>query len=171
MSCSHSENIKAVAVFNGKISGTVLFQEEIINSKRITKIEISIEGLTNGLHGIHIHEYGDLREGCKTCCSHYNPHNKHHGDFTSKERHVGDLGNIQIKNNKGKLILFDNLVKLRGKYSIIGRSVVIHEDEDDCGKGGLNQDGDIINPNIHEESLKTGNAGARIACAVIGYAS
>ena len=52
----------------------------------------------------------------------------------------------------------DKLIKLRGKYSVIGRSVVIHADEDDLGKGG------------DKESLITGNAGARIACGVIGYA-
>ena len=70
----------------------------------------------------------------------------------------GDLGNI-IANNKGisKMKFDDKLIKLRGKYSIIGRSVVIHEDEDDLGKGN------------NAESLITGNAGKRIACAVIGY--
>jgi hypothetical protein len=41
--------------------------------------------------------------------------------------------------------------------AVIGRSIIIHADEDDCGTGG------------DEESLKTGNAGKRIACAVIGY--
>ena len=52
--------------------------------------------------------------------------------------------------------MYDNLVKLSGKYSVIGRSMIIHEDEDDLGKGG------------NEESLKTGNAGKRIACGIIG---
>jgi Cu-Zn family superoxide dismutase len=35
--------------------------------------------------------------------------------------------------------------------------VIIHADEDDCGQGA------------NAESKKTGNAGKRIACAVIGY--
>ena len=55
---------------------------------------------------------------------------------------------------------YDNLIKLRGtKCNIIGRGLIIHEDEDDCGQGG------------NAESLKTGNAGKRIACAVIGYSN
>ena len=92
-------------------------------------------------------------------CSHFNPYNKTHGAPGTKERHVGDLGNIQT-NNKGeaKYIFYDDVIKLRGtNANIIGRGLIIHTDEDDCGRGN------------NTESLKTGNAGKRIACAVIGY--
>ena len=60
-------------------------------------------------------------------------------------------------------------IKLKGKYSIIGRCVVIHEQEDDLGNGGLDIDGNIVDIKIYNESIKTGNAGKRIACGVIGY--
>ena len=45
---------------------------------------------------------------------------------------------------------------LYGAYSVLGRSCVLHADEDDLGRGG------------HKLSKTTGNAGARIACGVIG---
>ena len=74
------------------------------------------------------------------------------------KKNVGDLGNIKAdKNGNCSITIKDKLIKLRGKYSIIGRSVVIHEDEDDLGRGN------------HKFSLTTGNSGKRIACGVIGY--
>lgn len=147
---------KAVCVLtNNKynINGYILFTE--INNN--IKIELNIKNIPEGLHGFHIHEYGDLREGCKSLCSHFNPYNNVHGDITDKNRHVGDLGNI-YSNNKlvCKQTIYDNRIKLSGRNNIIGRSVVIHEKEDDCGKGN------------NKESLITGNAGNRIACGVIG---
>ena len=137
-------------------------------------IKISIKGLTPGKHGFHIHEAGDLTDSCKTACKHFNPYNKNHGGPNDKERHVGDLGNI-IVNNNGDVVnknFHDAIIKLKGKNSIIGRSVVIHEFEDDLGKGGVDEKTNkIVNKKIHTESLKTGNAGKRIACGVIGYSS
>ena len=41
--------------------------------------------------------------------------------------------------------------------NIIGRAIVVHAREDDLGQGG------------DEGSLKTGNAGGRVGCCVIGY--
>lgn len=148
--------IKAIAVYNNNIYGTVKFTED---NNRI-KIDLSLNGLkANSLHGFHVHEAGDLTDKCTSMCAHFNPYNKTHGCPGLKERHVGDLGNIQT-NNKGqaRYTIYDDCIKLRGnKANIIGRGLIIHEDPDDCGQGG------------NEESLKTGNAGKRMACAVIGY--
>ena len=47
--------------------------------------------------------------------------------------------------------------------------MVIHDKEDDLGLGGLDEEGNIIDKKIHKESLKTGNAGKRIACGIIGW--
>lgn len=148
--------IHAIACFlNGKISGTVRF-EQTMNKVKIT---LNIAGLDpTHKHGFHVHQAGDLSEKCASACAHFNPGNKTHGCPGKKERHVGDLGNIQAdKNGSAKYIFYDDVIRLSGKNSIIGRSVIIHEDEDDCGNGG------------NAESLKTGNAGKRIACAVIGF--
>jgi len=124
-----------------------------------TLIEGQITGLTpNQKHGFHIHECGDLTDGCESACAHYNPFNKVHGDRTSRERHVGDLGNIQADMFGNASFSFeDDLVKLNGPYSVIGRSMIIHLDEDDLGYGK------------HSDSLTTGHSGKRVVCGVIGW--
>ncbi len=159
-------SIKAIAVFNNnasKITGHVMFTENKVT--KMVDIEVHIKGLTPGVHGFHIHEAGNLLDGCKSCCAHFNPDNTIHGgpNSPSTRRHVGDLGNITA-NSQGVVNhkFSDNMIKLKGtKYNIIGRSLVVHQDEDDLGLGVGDK---------REESLKTGNAGARIGCAVIGYA-
>lgn len=148
----------AIAVFTDKIKGIVNFSEDL--DKNMVKIDLNLTGLKpNSAHGFHVHEAGDLTDKCTSMCAHFNPYGKTHGCPGMTQRHVGDLGNI-VTNNKGeaKYSFYDNVIKLRGtKCNIIGRGLIIHEDEDDCGQGG------------DDESLKTGNAGKRIACAVIGY--
>ena len=147
---------EAICVFQeSNIKGNIIFREYKL--KKHTEIIIDISNVPEGLHGFHIHQSGDLREGCNSLCAHYNPTNKQHGDREDKERHIGDLGNITAKKNGiVKSVFTDTKIKLSGKYSIVGRSVIIHAGEDDLGKGG------------NKESLKTGNAGKRIACGVIG---
>lgn len=152
--------ISAIAVFSdNKIKGYVKFIENTKNNNVCIMGHLS--GLyKNYLHGFHIHEAGDLSDKCTSMCAHLNPFHKNHGGPNSKERHVGDLGNIQT-NHKGEsdFIFYDNMIKLRGyKSNIIGRGLIIHDMTDDCGTGN------------NSESRITGNAGKRIACAVIGYA-
>jgi Cu-Zn family superoxide dismutase len=151
--------IYAIAVFNDNtIKGTAKFTEDL--EKNQIRIDVNIKGLnSNSLHGFHIHEAGDLTDKCTSMCAHFNPYKKNHGCPGVKERHVGDLGNLKT-NYKGEAVytFYDSVIKLRGtKCNIIGRGLIIHADPDDCGKIG------------NTESLKTGNAGKRIACAIIGY--
>lgn len=153
----------------GNISGTIEF---IQKDKEDVVIKVNISGLKSGKHGFHIHEAGDLTDSCSSACKHFNPNNKSHGGPNSKERHVGDLGNITAnKLGKANKTFYDSKIKLKGKYSIIGRSVVIHDLEDDLGLGGIDKKGNVIDKKVHLESKKTGNAGKRIACGVIGYSS
>ncbi len=152
----------AIAVIDDKkIQGKIKFNESI-NSKgeKGVKIKYELKNLKDGLHGFHIHEYGDLSEGCSSACNHFNPYNKNHGGLDTKESHLGDLGNVRSKNGVAKGTKFKKDLSLGiSKTSIIGRMIIVHSDEDDLGKGG------------NAESLKTGNAGARIGCAVIGLSS
>ena len=123
-----------------------------------------LAGLTpNQKHAFHIHELGDLTDpgnGCVSLAGHYNPRGETHGGPESCHRHVGDLGNLQA-NQEGvaEFEFVDNKIHLIGPHSIIGRSCVVHLFSDDLGDGH------------NAESLKTGNAGPRIACGVVGRAN
>jgi Cu-Zn family superoxide dismutase len=66
------------------------------------------------------------------------------------------MGNIFSDGKLAEIDYVDKLITLVGENTIIGRSVVVHEGEDDLGKGG------------HEDSKTTGHAGARLGCGVIG---
>ena len=152
--------INAVCVLhynNNNVTGKINFTQE----KDKVKVSYNITGLKDGKHGFHVHEYGDLTDKCNSACSHFNPDNTNHGGRNSKERHVGDLGNIISKKKLAKGYFYDKIISLIffSKNCIIGRSIIIHEDEDDLGKGKGEK---------KEESLKTGNAGKRLACGVIG---
>lgn len=150
--------IIATAVFDHPaVKGVVEFFEK--GNKVIIRGTLKSKKYKNSRHGFHIHEAGDLSDGCSSACAHFNPYGKQHGGPNSRIRHVGDLGNIKFDGRGvARFRMVDSLVKLRGsKANVIGRGLVIHEDPDDLGKGG------------HHDSLTTGHAGKRITCAVIGY--
>ncbi|KAK6022685.1 copper/zinc superoxide dismutase [Ostertagia ostertagi] len=113
---------RAVAVLRGDpgVTGTVWFSQDKESDQCVIKGEI--KGLTPGLHGFHVHQYGDSTNGCTSAGPHFNPFNKTHG----------------------------------------GPKVRICWIPSGLGKGvGENK----------EESMKTGNAGARVACGVIATAA
>ena len=149
--------MQAVSVLGTKdsdINGTIVFTKATVG----LKIGYEINGLSDGKHGFHIHECGDLTDGCKSACAHFNPYNKKHGDIDSDERHAGDLGNIISKDGKAQGTINAKVLSLsfKSRACIIGRMAIIHKGEDDLGLGG------------DTESSITGNAGERVACGVIG---
>jgi Cu-Zn family superoxide dismutase len=119
-----------------------------------------LKSYANQKVGIHIHTTGNLTNQCKNCGSHFNPLGHFHGG-TSGERHLGDFGNISVDQNG--IANINSLIEIPKGWnglelmnSFVGRSMVLHDKEDDLGKG------------INNESAITGNSGARIACGVIG---
>ncbi|XP_057662264.1 superoxide dismutase [Cu-Zn]-like [Diorhabda carinulata] len=157
---SYAEKSAVVYLFDpsGKsgVTGNVSFTE----TPDGVHVYGEIRGLTPGKHGFHVHELGNIAPGCTGAGPHFNPEKKTHGAPEDTVRHVGDLGNIEAgKDGIAPLNFLDKLIGLWGTNDIIGRAIVVHEKVDDLGKGG------------NEESLKTGNAGGRLACGVVGILS
>lgn len=121
-----------------------------------------IEGLSPGKHGFHVHQTGDTGNNCKAAGGHFNPEQQQHSSPSSPSRHAGDLGNILTLDGFPLTLVYllDRGVTLGdgGERDIAGRAIVVHAGEDDLGQG----QGDLA-----EESRRTGNAGARVACGVI----
>ncbi|MCL7025481.1 hypothetical protein MKW94_025917 [Papaver nudicaule] len=147
---------KAVAVLKGtsKVEGVVTLTQE---DDGPTTVNVKISGLTPGLHGFHLHEFGDTTNGCISTGPHFNPNGLTHGAPGDEVRHAGDLGNITANaDGVAETTIVDCQIPLSGPNAVVGRALVVHELEDDLGKGG------------HELSLTTGNAGGRLACGVVG---
>jgi len=131
------------------VRGTVNFEQ------RGDKVRVSanVSGLRpNGEFGFHIHEAGDCSSGDgMSAKGHFNPMGKPHGHYGSAERHAGDMPALKADaNGNAKLETdLDVVTVSAGPTSIVGRGLIVHADPDDY------------------KTQPTGNAGARIACAVI----
>lgn len=165
---SKDDNKYAIAEMrshNGtKVLGYLFFDEDTNGTHIYGNLEGFSDLTSDGLKGFHIHSKGNTKVCCESLGGHYNPHKKTHGDRLKEdgttinlERHLGDLGNIEIKNGKTQINIIDPLIRLSGDHSIIGRSIIIHSDQDDLGKGG------------HKDSKTTGNSGFRTAYGIISW--
>jgi len=146
---------KAVAILRPLQGSTVQGTVSFIQEGSGVRVIANLSGLAPGQHGIHIHEFGDCTAADGSSLGgHYNPGNTMHAGPEDKERHVGDLGNIEAdKSGNAKYNRLDQQISLTGRNSIIGRSIVIKEKADDY------------------KTQPGGAAGMRIACGVIGISS
>jgi Cu-Zn family superoxide dismutase len=132
-----------------KTSGTVNFYQQGSS----VRVVADVRGLTPGRdHGFHIHDAGDCGSGDgMSAKGHFNPFGKPHGQPSTSERHAGDMPALKADmNGNAKLETDLNVISVTpGPGSIVGRGLIVHADPDDY------------------KTQPTGNAGARIACAVI----
>jgi Cu-Zn family superoxide dismutase len=128
------------------VTGTITFTK----AGDEVQVTADIQNLKPGKHGFHIHEKGDCSAAdASSAGGHFNPSHQHHGGPTTAERHVGDLGNIEADASGKAHFHWKGKMSLSSADSIIGKSVVVHEKEDDL------------------KSDPAGISGARIACGVI----
>lgn len=149
MAKTASANIKGTTDTT-PVEGKATFEE----TKDGLKIKVEIQKAPPGTHGFHVHEHGDCRETGKAAGDHFNPEGVSHGYLPKQglqKAHAGDFGNVVVKEDGTAEAELEALgLKLNeGRYSVVGRAVILHENPDDL------------------ESQPAGNAGNRIGCGII----
>ena len=119
-------------------------------------IRLSVRGMPVGEHAFHIHAVGKCEPpDFASAGGHFNPTSAHHG-IMSGPGHAGDMPNLHIPSDGSlEVEILNTAVTLdKDKPNSVfhpgGTAVVIHAGKDDY------------------TSDPAGNAGARIACGVIG---
>lgn len=139
---------------NSGVSGEVNFSQDSETSAVL--IEAKIYGASQGKHGFHIHEKNSIQDGCAATGMHFNPSSSNHGDLEGLIRHAGDMGNLLSEDGKNIIAKMQSRnMTLFGDESIIGRTCVIHEQEDDLGTKD------------DSASKVNGNSGKRLACGIV----
>ena len=139
------------ATRNNDTKGTVRFMQTSANTVLVTG---QITGLKpNKEHGFHIHDKGDCSSGDgMSAGGHFNPTGSAHGKYGSDAHHGGDLPSL-LADASGVARVNTEIkgVNLTAGQAnnIVGRGLIVHADPDDY------------------KTQPTGNAGARLACAVI----
>ncbi len=109
------------------------------------QVTVTVNGLTPGQHGMHIHEYGRCTPGVDAATNkvvdfggaggHFDPGMSHNHDSPTaddKYGHGGDLPMITVgADGQGAASFMTQKVSLTGMTGMLGRSIVIHAMSDD----------------------------------------
>jgi len=135
--------------------GAKVGSAELTQTPDGVKIDVTVSGLTPGMHGFHIHAVGKCEApDFKSAGGHFNPTGKKHGLKNPDGPHAGDMENLEVgADGTGKAEVVDKQATLgEGPNSLFhdgGTAIVIHASPDD------------------EMTDPAGNAGARVACGPI----
>ena len=130
-------------------NGTVTF----VQTGDGVQVSGEVRGLKPGAeHGFHVHEKGDCSSGDgMSTGGHFNPTAKPHGAHGAAEHHTGDLPSLKAdKYGVAAFSFVSKSISVGGPTTdIVGKGLIVHRDPDDY------------------QTQPTGNAGPRLACAVI----
>jgi Cu-Zn family superoxide dismutase len=131
-----------------KARGTVTF----VQDGELVKVTATVSGLKPGAqHGFHVHEKGDCSSGDgMSTGGHFNPDAKPHG-AQAAPHHAGDMPALDADSygTASTTFALKGVSVAGGASSLVGKGLIVHRDPDDY------------------TTQPTGNAGPRIACAVI----
>ena len=131
------------------VRGTATFTQ--VGEK--VRVVANVSGLKpNAEHGFHVHEKGDCSSGDgMSTGGHFNPLGASHGQHGMGHHHAGDLPVLQADAGGRASIDFTSatIAVGNGPTDVVGKGLIVHRDPDDY------------------KTQPTGNAGPRLACAVI----
>lgn len=147
---------EAIAVIHGTdadadVRGTVRFQSAGDDGVRVVA---DVDGLPPGEHAYHLHVYGDCSApDAKSAGTHFNLEGSSLEPPSDIARITGDLG-VLVADESGHAHAESTVkgVTMQGAFTILGRSVVVHEKGNDPTQPPL------------------GGAGGRLGCGVVGVA-
>lgn len=137
-----------------KADGAVVARAILWLVPRGVAVHVQAAGLPQGQYGVHIHTVGRCdAPGFESAGEHWNPAGRQHGKLNPQGHHLGDLDNLLVNAEGGRLEFTIPGATLRGgEHPIVdadGASLVIHADPDDY------------------RTDPSGNSGVRIACGVL----
>ncbi len=116
------------------------------------RVSATVSGLKPGAeHGFHVHEKGDCSSGDgMSTGGHYNPDGKPHGPQATPH-HAGDMPSLVADSygNANATFTLKGVSVGGAAPDLVGKGLIVHRDPDDY------------------KTQPTGNAGPRVACAVI----
>src|SRR5262245_28260551 len=150
---------RAHGTFVDATGASVGWVQLVEDARRTVHVNVHVDGLAPGRHGIHIHSVGACSPTFAAAGGHYNPLGHQHGLLNPSGAHAGDLPNLIVNpDGVGRLTgVTDGVTISPGPTTLfdetagaVGSAFIIHANEDDQLTDATN-----------------GNSGARIACAVI----
>lgn len=156
-STSASPNSATIAAAFVNTNNEMIGKAFVTETKKGVQITLNASKLPPGSHGFHIHEKGvcEPETQFESAGAHFNPFQKKHGTLNPEGPHAGDLPNIIVANDgtvNQQVIAPLVTLKQKERNSLLqreGTALIIHEKPDDY------------------KTDPAGNAGKRIACAVI----